>query len=143
MAWNDKLLLGIVMAADMVGPVVLLLFLRRRTRSWPFAFVGTLVIAPCAAFLVTGGVSWLATYLKVVGGGDTSVPDRIGMSVPGYLWLTFGGCGVYGVLFAGTGFVMSLLLLGVWRLVHAASFRRVARIGQDRPCSAPKWDFGD
>jgi hypothetical protein len=143
MAWYEKLLLGIVIAADMLGPVLLLLLLRRRTRSWPVAFVGTFVFAPCAAFLVTGGVSWLATYVKVVGGGDTSVPDRIGMSVPDYLWLTFGGCGVYGVLFAGTGFLISLAMLGVWRLVHPASFRRAARIGQDRVRSVAELDYGD
>jgi hypothetical protein len=143
MAWSDRLVLGVLMAINMAGPVVLLLLLRRRTRHWGTAFARTAVVAPIAAFLLTGGVAWLVTYLRVVVRGDTSIPVRIGVSVPQYLWSTFGMCGIYGVIFAGTGFGMSLPLVGAWRLAHPASFGRLVRAGQSRPRSAVEQDYDD
>lgn len=137
MAWYDDLLLFVAMAIDFVGPVVLLLLLRRWTRRWWAAFIGVVVTAPVVAFFLTGGVAWAATYFRVVIRGDTSVPDDIGQPVPEYLAMTFGVCGFYGVMFAGTGFLMSLPLVILWRVAHSASFKRFTRSGPAGTAAAP------
>ena len=142
MAWYDPLLLYVAVALDMAGPAVLLLLLRRWTRRWWAAVAGVVVAVPLAAFCLTGGVAWAATYLRVVVRGDTSVPDEIGLTVPQYLGRTFGVCGAYGVMFAGSGFGLSLPLLVLWRLAHPASFRRLARCGSAGPPAAPDAEPG-
>jgi hypothetical protein len=129
MAPADKLFIWIAIAIDMIGPAILLLFLRRWTRRWWTAFAGTAIIAPFAAFLVTGGIAWFHTYIRVVIRGDTSIPDEIGETVAQYLGTTFSVCGVYGVMFAGTGFGFSLLPIGLWWLVHRPGFDGFTRSG--------------
>jgi len=127
LTWYDKLLFFAVFALDVAGAGVLLLLLRRWTRRWWAAVAGTVVLTPFAAFYLTGGVAWLATYFRVVVRGDTSIPDEIGRTVPQYLDMTFHVCGYYGVLFAIMGSGLSLPLVGVWRLAHPASFKRFTR----------------
>jgi hypothetical protein len=133
MAWYDNLLLWVIIALDLVGPTVLLLLLWRWTRRWWIAFAGTLVLVPLVAYFLTGGLAWLSTYLRVVVRGDTSVPDSIGETVTDYLIVTFDVCGAYGVMLASTGFVLSLPLVGLWRLVHPGSFKHFTRSGQADP----------
>jgi len=127
LTWYDELLFYAVFALDVAGPAVLLLLLRRWTRRWWAAVAGTVILSPFAAFYLTGGVAWLATYFRVVVRGDTSVPERIDRTVPEYLDFTFRACGNYGVLFAFMGSGVSLPLVALWRLVHPASFKRFTR----------------
>src|SRR5258708_6117309 len=127
MTRTEELLAYVIVALDMIGPIVLLLLLRRLTRRWTVAFPATLILPTLPAFFFTGGEAWLSTYHRVVIRGDTSVPDAEGETVPGYLAMNFIVCGVYGVMFAGTGFGLSLPVVGVWRLVHPRSFHRVTR----------------
>lgn len=137
MAWYDNLLVWVLMTVDMVGPAILLLLLRRWTRRWWTAFIGVVVTAPVVAFFLTGGVAWAATYVRVVIQGDTTVPDENGKPVPEYLGFIFYVCGIYGVMFAGTGFLMSLPLVILWRVAHSASFKRFARSGPAGTAAAP------
>src|SRR5260370_5985874 len=122
MSRADEILMTITIALDMLGPAVLLLILRRWTRRWWAAFMGTAVITPFAAFLLTGGVAWFFTYFRVIVHGDTSVPDANGYTVAGYLYTTFAGCGIYGIMFAGMGFGLSLPPMVLWWLVPRRRF---------------------
>jgi hypothetical protein len=103
------------------------------TRRWWIAFAGTIVLSPFAADFLTGGLAWLSTYLRVVVRGNTSVPDSIGQTATDDLIVTFDVCGAYGVMIASTGFVLSLPLVGLWRLVHPGSFKRFTHSGHTDP----------
>jgi hypothetical protein len=143
MAWLFGVLVAVVIAIDLVGPVFVLALLRRRTGRWSVALIGTLVVAPAVAFLLTAGLGWLGSYVQVVVRGNTALPDRLGQSVPQFLWWEFGMSGTYGGVFACTGFGFTLPILGVWRAVHPASFRRAFRPRPDRPESPAATDYGD
>ena len=122
MAWSDELWVPSVIAINIVGQAVLLLLLRRWTRRWWVAVFGSIMMTPFTAFFLTGGIAWLATYYRVVVCGDTSVPDRLSRSIPQYLSMTFGMCGMYGVMFAQFWFWLPLPLVILWRLMHPSSF---------------------
>jgi hypothetical protein len=132
MAWYDKWAMYLVSVLVMLGPAILLVWLRGRTRQWWIAIPVTLLMAPVVAFLLTGGIAYLMTYIRVVIQGDTSVPDEYGWTVPQYLGMTFGKCGIYGVLFAGLGAMFWVPALVLWRIIHSRSFRFVT----DRPVSS-------
>ncbi len=125
----ENTLAGIGIGLVMIGPAVLLLLLRRWSRQWWVAIIGTAVATPPTAFLTVGGVAWALTYWRVGVGGDTAVPDEIGMSVQQYLGFTFAVCGGYGVLFACTGLGLSSPVIVLWRLAHSNSFSRFTRCG--------------
>lgn len=127
MARLDELLQSLVVTLDLLAPAAVLLLLWRWSRRWWTALIGTAILTPLAAFLLTGGVAWLSTYVRVVVRGDTSIPDANGESVAQYLGSTFGVCGGFGAVFAGTGLGLSLPLFGAWRLVHPRSFHRLTR----------------
>jgi hypothetical protein len=122
------MLLLLVFAIDLLGPVCLLLLLKRWTRRLWSAFAGTVIATPGAAFFLTGGAAWLATYFHVVVGGDTSIPDREGWTASQYLSHTFVECGTFGVLFAGVGLGLALALWAavemLWRLTSHCTGRR-------------------
>ena len=111
----------------MLSPAVSLLLLRRWFRRWWVALVGVVFVLPPVTFFVVGGVAWALTYHRVVVVGDTSVPDRNGQAVPQYLFFIFAFCGAYGVLFAATGFALSVPALVAWRLAHPRSFKGLTR----------------
>jgi hypothetical protein len=127
MTRGEELFFVIAIVLDMIGPIALLLLLRRWTRRWWIASVGTLIIAPFAAFEFIGGLAWVLTYFRVVIDGDTSIPDGRGQTVPDYLSMTFVISGGYGVLFAGTGFLITLPLISLWAAIHRKSFNRAIR----------------
>src|SRR5947209_1378180 len=111
MGWFDQALVCVVFVSDLVGPSILFLLLRRWTGRWWVTAAGTAFAITFVAFGLTGGIAWLATYYRVIIQGNTTIPDEIGQSVPEYLGLTFVVCGMYRVLFAGSGFGLSLPFL--------------------------------
>jgi hypothetical protein len=105
-------LLGI----DFVAPVAVLLFVKRRSGSWQRAAFTCLLTATVVAFLVNGTVGWLLSLLQwAIRDGSP------------YRGMAFPVCGVYGMLFAGTGLLYLLPMVGLWRLAHRRSFECVTR----------------
>lgn len=114
--WNLPLFLTI--AFDVLGPAVVLLLVKWRTGRWRPAAVCCLLTATVAAFLLTGTVGYVTTVLRASVTGDWR---------PEPLMTAFPTTAVVGFVFGTTGLVFTLPLVGLWRLAHPASFRRVTR----------------
>jgi hypothetical protein len=114
--WALPLILAI--AFDILGPAVVLLLVKRRTGRWRPAAVACLLTATVGAFLLTGTVCWVTTVVRA------SVTNEWRTEA---LMTAFPVPAIYGVLFATTGLLFTLPLVGLWRLVHAPSFRRITR----------------
>src|SRR5262245_15893394 len=130
----------ILLTLVMIMPAALLVALQRWLRSWRLSVLLAIASFPLAAFILLGGVGWLVTYWTVVIRGDTSVPDAHGYSLPQYLWMAFGMSGVFGIMFAVTGFALRVPWLVAWRLIHRRSFDRFTRSSNDPRAVSPRID---
>src|SRR5262245_44346737 len=97
--WLVPLWLAIIL--DMLGPVVLLLLVKRWTGKWRFAALVCLVAATVLSFLLTVAIGWLTTALQQCVRGDWDSPR---------LLRAFPLCGVLGPMFGATGLLFTLPL---------------------------------
>ncbi len=125
MRFGEHLLVMVIMTCQMVGPIVFLIWVWRRTGRWIWIVLSTFIAIPVVSFAVGGGILALSTAFRVfVLGVGLTGPD-IGMNNWQYVGFTFVGCGIYCVGFNGFGLVLFTPLLGGWYLVHRASFTRL------------------
>jgi hypothetical protein len=127
----DRQILFLCLTFDFLGPVILLLLLKLLIRRWWAALVGTIVIMPVVACLVT---FWVANYLaydRVVTRGDTSIPDDLGWTVEEYIGYSGAVAAGYGFLFAIAGLACSLPFVGLGVLMKRgylqSAWRRISK----------------
>jgi hypothetical protein len=116
-----KLLLWLVVAGEMLGPIVFLVWVWRRTGSWVMVALSGLLAVPTASFVLGGGIAALVTAYQVY----VLHSATFGWSKWSRVGLSFLACGMYSVGFSGTGLLITAPILGLWYLVHRPSFRRV------------------
>lgn len=102
----------------LLGPIVFLLWVWRRTGSWVSIARGALLVVPVASFVLGGGVLALVTAFRVFILGTGTTGPQIGMSNWQYVGTTFFACGIYAVAFSGTGLLLSLPFLALWYRVQ-------------------------
>ncbi len=125
MSQLEQIAATLTIALAVFGAPALLLWLRRRSRNWNNTLRLAVIVVPFSAFCICGGAAWLATFSRVVILGDTSVPDRIGQSITGYLAFTFIVCGAYCAGFALMGLAICLPVFLGWYFIHPRSFLRI------------------
>ena len=110
-----NVLLGVVIVSfDLIGPVAIFLFVRRRSGSWRRAVCCCAIAATVGAFIVSGTLCWIQAELRELIQGPT------GSSA---VMTAFPGGGIYGALFSMTFLPFALAVLGLWRLIHPRSFQ--------------------
>ena len=95
---QDFLLLGFLLALDLFGASLLFLAILRRTKKGAIAFAITLIAAPVPSFIGTG-------LIMCIGASDADT-------------ITFFVCGLFGVMSACIGLVLSVVLYAIWQIVN-------------------------
>lgn len=113
--------LYLAIAFDALGPLIVLIYSRRQSGSWRRAIRNTMLAATVFAFLLTGIVGALSTFV-----GNSLWPRSV-YSVESEPVFVFLIVGMYGVGFAGMGLLYGVPLIGLWRLLHRRSFDMVTR----------------
>jgi hypothetical protein len=130
---GDNILVWIVCSCQMLGPIVFLVWVWRRTGSWLWIALSGLFVVPIASFTLGGGILALSTAFRVFILDIGMTGPTIGMTNWQYVSFTFEVCGIYGVGFSGMGLLLTVPLVGLWYLVHQTSFKRLIR----RPSRPP------
>ncbi|VTT98059.1 unnamed protein product [Gemmataceae bacterium] len=111
MGFGEQLVMGIVTAVLLLGPIAFLIWVWRRTASWIRVVRGVTFTVPAVSFLVSGGLAAVATACEVFVDWE-DIADA------------FVTCGVYGAGFSWMGLLVTVPLIGFWYLAHRPSFSR-------------------
>jgi len=109
-----------IMSFDILGPVVVLLYVKRRSGSWRRAACYCAITATVCAFIVSGTLCWIQAALRELIYGPTGSTA---------LMTAFPAGGIYGALFAMTFLLLALPVLRLWRLIHPRSFQFITTPG--------------